>query len=729
MDQKSMDKEKPFNLVPLLDYIDSDAPDPAEPYDSWYKVGMALKHEGYPVEVWDQWSRTGKKYKPGECFKKWESFKEEKVRLVSGAYITMLAKEGGWEGGKAAGYSVINDFKDEYLEQAATFKEPGEDWNPSADLLTFLKTLFRDGEYVNITLPGEKPNGKGKYYPSTNGKNFPVSDLIKKLEGGAILEHTKDKGAWVCLNPTDGKGRSNGNITAFRYALIESDDMALHEQVKAIHEMFLPVATLVFSGGKSVHAAVKVDAKNEKEYRERVNFLYTICKKFGFSLDTQNKNPSRLSRLPGVVRSENGNTRKQFLMETNIGAENWDKWIQWVKDNVSQYPAPVTMQEIWDNPQELPPVLVPGVLREHERAMIASESKAGKSFLAIELSIALATGGQWLGIPCNKAATLYINLEIDGKVCNRRFRDVCQAMKIDGKIENLFIMNLRDQPMERFYKEVVLALKRIKRGKGVSVGCIVIDPIYILEPGEENSAKDVRTMLLNFSEIGRAAGAAVVFIHHFSKGGASFYRQSMNLASGSNLFNRYPDSIISMVRLEPPKNDESVDPERAAFKIDFTVRSVSPHKPIYVYFDWPIHTVDTTGTLEQWEIAGTIGAAQKKGRETQTENAERRREFIRNMLETEGPRTLEAIAIPCRKFNKNGKPPDTKTIRNDINTFYEMVEGGDPVRSYEIIKNMVYTREQAAKMKRKKAGKGEQLTTNDKGPGNPCRLERSCRYP
>ena len=32
---------------------------------TWIAVGMALKHEGYPVGVWDEWSRNDQRYHPG----------------------------------------------------------------------------------------------------------------------------------------------------------------------------------------------------------------------------------------------------------------------------------------------------------------------------------------------------------------------------------------------------------------------------------------------------------------------------------------------------------------------------------------------------------------------------------------------------------------------------------------------------------------------------------------
>ena len=82
-------------------------------------------------------------------------------------------------------------------------------------------------------------------------------------------------------------------MTEYRYALVESDSTDLEKQNAIIREMELPVACLVFSGKKSLHAIVRVDAGSYEEYRKRVNYLYEICKKNGLEIDQQNRN------LPG----------------------------------------------------------------------------------------------------------------------------------------------------------------------------------------------------------------------------------------------------------------------------------------------------------------------------------------------------------------------------------------------------------------------------------------------
>ena len=65
-------------------------------YQEWTTVGMALKEAGYEASVWDEWSRRdAARYHPGECFRKWETFRGS-GDPVSGGTIVQMAKERGW---------------------------------------------------------------------------------------------------------------------------------------------------------------------------------------------------------------------------------------------------------------------------------------------------------------------------------------------------------------------------------------------------------------------------------------------------------------------------------------------------------------------------------------------------------------------------------------------------------------------------------------------------------
>ena len=58
------------NVLKALEF----APGEEYEYEDWLKIGMALKHEGYDFDVWDNWSRNDPKYSREDNLYKWNSF-------------------------------------------------------------------------------------------------------------------------------------------------------------------------------------------------------------------------------------------------------------------------------------------------------------------------------------------------------------------------------------------------------------------------------------------------------------------------------------------------------------------------------------------------------------------------------------------------------------------------------------------------------------------------------
>ena len=92
------------------------------------------------------------------------------------------------------------------------------------------------------------------------------------------------------------------------------------------------------------------------------------------------------------------------------------------------------LSDIEKDPPQPPEELITGILRRGHKMLISGSSKAGKSFLLMELCIALAEGKPWLGFPCKKSRVLYVNLEIDAASCYQRFLKIYDALKLPKKV-------------------------------------------------------------------------------------------------------------------------------------------------------------------------------------------------------------------------------------------------------------------------------------------------------
>lgn len=551
-------------------------------YQEWVNVGMALKQEGYTASDWDSWSaQDSKRYHQGECFKKWDGFAGN-GNPVTGGTIFQLAIEQGWTPPEKTSHELNWDdeigkdykFIDEAWLEEKEINEPDDSqWNPVRELITYLETLFESTENVGYVTEVWKKDDK--YMPGKGSYDRTAGQLLEALSkcngdiGAVIGDYKEEAGAWIRFNPLDGKGVKNENVTDYRYTLVESDSMELEKQNAIIRELELPVACLVSSGGKSIHAIVKVDANSYEEYRKRVDYIYSICKKNGLDIDAQNRNPSRLSRMPGVMRKG----RKQFLIGTNLGKGSYEDWYKYIEDLNDDLPDPEGLEGCWDDMPELAPELIHGVLRQGHKMLIAGPSKAGKSFALIEMCIAIAEGTKWLNWQCSQGRVLYVNLELDRASCLHRFKDVYKAVGIEPQnVGNIDIWNLRGKtvPMDK------LAPKLIRRALKKGYIAVIIDPIYKVLTGDENSADQMAHFTNQFDKVATELGSSVIYCHHHSKG-AQGNKKSLDRASGSGVFARDPDALIDLIELELTEEIYSMQLNQAKCKVfDEAIRSNNP---------------------------------------------------------------------------------------------------------------------------------------------------------
>lgn len=681
-----------YNLTEILEYIDPSTCS----YQEWINVGMALKHEGYTVSDWDMWSmKDVNRYHSGECAKKWATFQGSSAPVTAGTIIQM-AKENGYHYENVSAEldwdSEIGS-KDELVVVDRNWLERSEihipeQWNPTEQIITYLETLFEPDE--NVGYVTESWEHDGKFLPSKGCYDRTAGQLIKELYqckgdiGSVLGDYNSEVGAWIRFNPLDGKGVKNENVTEFRYALVESDTMDISAQKAIITELELPVAALVYSGQKSLHAIVKIDASTYEEYKKRVDYLYNVCNKNGLKLDIQNRNPSRLSRMPGIMR----NGKKQYLLDTNIGKENWNEWREWIESVNDDLPDPESMADVWDNLPSLAPPLIDGVLRQGHKMLIAGPSKAGKSYALIELCCAIAEGKKWLEWNCTQGRVMYVNLELDRASCLHRFKDVYTALGITpNNLSNIDIWNLRGRsvPMDK------LAPKLIRRASKKNYIAIIIDPIYKVITGDENSADQMAHFCNQFDKVCTELGCAVIYCHHHSKG-AQGGKRSMDRASGSGVFARDPDALIDLVELE--LNDDILKQEknkavckvcegwlykydklyhasqddlcsetqmlalcreylennayecviedvgkvrkevesRSAWRIEGTLREFPKFTPVNLWFKYPVHDIDNIGVLKDIAVDDGMPTWKKNFAKKKTD-AERKTER-KNSLET-----------------------------------------------------------------------------------------------
>ncbi len=129
-------------------------------------------------------------------------------------------------------------------------------------------------------------------------------------------------GVWFLAQPTDGKKhynprtgnpsrRSEENVLAWRFLVIESDTTDPRHWMAALVQLPLCIAALYTSGGRSIHALVRLDAPSKAAWDRERDALKPALVVLG--ADPCSMSAVRLTRLPGCQRG----TRRQRLLYLN----------------------------------------------------------------------------------------------------------------------------------------------------------------------------------------------------------------------------------------------------------------------------------------------------------------------------------------------------------------------------------------------------------------------------
>jgi RecA-family ATPase len=476
--------------------------------------------------------------------------------------------------------------------------------SPAEDLALYLSTLFDPSDVVAYTTDAAQLEGSTKWTPQGRGTYVrtagDILTALRTLPVDLALNATlnPEAGAWFRLNPFDGAGIADANVADFRHALVESDGMPLERQLALMKELNIPCACVVHSGAKSLHAVVRIDAGKDRDlYRKRVNDLYDVLEKNGFKVDSQNRNPGRLSRMPGVDRAG----ARQYLLAVNMGAKNWQAWEDWRNEYDDKLPAFEGMQWLLSDPPPLAPVLIDGVLRQGHKLLLSGPSKAGKSFALIQLCVAISNGSKWLGMPCQAGRVLYVNMELDRASCVKRFADVCQQLALPAALVDVW--NMRGHRPPGGLAEVVPKL--VRRMAATKYAAVVIDPIYKLLTGDENSNSDMALFCGYLDQIAMLTGSSVVVASHFSKG-AQGAKSAMDRTAGAGVFARDPDAILTLTEIEA--EDQNMG---APYRLEFTLREFARPAPIDLFFRYPLHVMDDAGAVAGKRLHGAGGRPPK----------------------------------------------------------------------------------------------------------------------
>ena len=182
--------------------------------------------------------------------------------------------------------------------------------------------------------------------------------------------------------------------------------------------------------------------------------------------------------------------------------------------------------------------LIKGLITRGETSMVAGPSKSGKSFLVLDISLAIARGTSWMGRKSLQGGVVYQAGE-GARGIKKRLRAYRKHHGLTSADDIPFVLlparldlyNSSDHT-DAFIDEVMHWSSTF----AVPLELIVIDTWATATPGaNENDGKDVSIVLERCARIALATGAAVLLVHHMNADGAKVRGHTSILANLENV--------------------------------------------------------------------------------------------------------------------------------------------------------------------------------------------------
>lgn len=380
-----------------------------------------------------------------------------------------------------------------------------------------LRAAFEPGEAVRI-VPA-KLSDEDREVPDGDGPCLTREEWLRKLDAkkgdpNRLFKSTEKTGIYIAINPLKLGGSKDADVTAYRHALVEFDSISPLEQWMLYQASRLPCTAIISSGGKSVHAWVKVDAQDRREYDERVAAIYSHFAAYG--LDVKNKNPSRLSRLPNCERFK----KRQELLALNTGCASFTEWLSEVQTESSGDVLTIDTLANFDASTDTNSVLGNRWLCKGGSLLLVGQSGTGKSSLAVQLAATWALGRPTFGIkPGKPQKILFIQAENDLGDLAEMVQGVLAGLGLNAfsdefdtlKRNLIFVRDTTHTGLE-FTK---VAHKLIDRHRP---DIVFIDPLLSFI-GDDISKQSVCGQFLRnwLNPVADATGVVWVMIHHTNK--------------------------------------------------------------------------------------------------------------------------------------------------------------------------------------------------------------------
>jgi hypothetical protein len=178
-----------------------------------------------------------------------------------------------------------------------------------------LSVLYDDGETVCVLTDSRS---QGDLWRVGGSRPEDLDQLQEGQENVWFLVQPIDREFYRNPRSRSISRRSEESVTAWRYAVLESDAIEPEIWLKILVQLPPPISAIYTSGGKSIHALIRVDADSKAHWDQMARHPRFLRRLAELGVDPRTVTAVRLSRLPQCMRGETG--KRQELLYINPDA-------------------------------------------------------------------------------------------------------------------------------------------------------------------------------------------------------------------------------------------------------------------------------------------------------------------------------------------------------------------------------------------------------------------------
>lgn len=227
-----------------------------------------------------------------------------------------------------------------------------------------------------------------------------------------------------------------------------------------------------------------------------------------------------------------------------------------------------TAAEMLSRPEPKIEWLIENIWTDRSRGMIAGNPGVGKTWLALDMLIAVASGGLCLGkYPTKKGSVLLVEEEASERNLARRLHCMARARGLkDTDLSNLFLLTRQFTKIPADMTELFhLILEK-------DIRLVVFDSLRRFHNCDENSSSDMQPVLDSFARLNAMTEASIVLIHHLAKSSDVSRKPLFERLRGSSDFWAWRDCLIGV------EGEEEADTAVCSFQF----RDAEAQEPITI---------------------------------------------------------------------------------------------------------------------------------------------------